>query len=70
MGDERRRERPAPLTSSPDQESPAAWLADGRIVVASFHGADRVPNWYAMNVDGVEIRSLRQLDGVSVGSIG
>jgi Tol biopolymer transport system component len=51
------------LTSSPDHESPVAWLSDGRIVYSSFQGEEPLPNWYLMDPDGTNVRSLPQLAG-------
>jgi Tol biopolymer transport system component len=51
------------LTHAADGESPAAWLPDGRIVYASFHGNQPLPSWYLMRADGTGVRSLPQLDG-------
>jgi dipeptidyl aminopeptidase/acylaminoacyl peptidase len=53
------------LTSGADQESPAAWLPDGRIVYASFHADQPLPRWFLMDADGTNIRSLPQLEGAA-----
>jgi dipeptidyl aminopeptidase/acylaminoacyl peptidase len=53
------------LTSGADQESPAAWLPDGRIVYASFHDDQPLPRWFLMNTDGTGIHSLPQLQGAA-----
>jgi Tol biopolymer transport system component len=52
------------LTRGPNGESPAAWLPDGRIVVASFRGDAPVPDWYVMDADGSDVQHLPQLQGV------
>jgi hypothetical protein len=51
------------LTRGVDQESPVAWLPDGRIVFSSFHGDQPLPTWYLMSPDGTGVHPLPQLQG-------
>jgi len=51
------------LTRGADQESPVAWLPDGRIVFSSFHGDQPLPAWYLMSPDGTGVHPLPQLQG-------
>lgn len=40
-----------------------AWLPDGRIVFAHFHGDEPLPHWYLVQPDGSGLQSLPQLYG-------
>ena len=53
------------LTHAADEESPAAWLPDGRIVVASFHGEQPLPSRYLVNPDGTGVHTLPKLHGAA-----
>jgi Tol biopolymer transport system component len=40
-----------------------AWLPDGRIVFAHFHGSEPLPHWYFMRTENGEVHPLPQLYG-------
>jgi Tol biopolymer transport system component len=52
-----------PLARTRGGDSPEAWLPDGRIVFAHFHGDEPLPHWYLIRPDGGGLRSLPQLRG-------
>ena len=44
-------------------DSPEAWLSDGRIVFSHFQGNAALPDWYLVDSDGTNLRSLPWLHG-------
>ena len=51
------------LTRFRGADGAEAWLPDGRIVFAHFHGDESLPHWYLIRADGTQLRSLPQLYG-------
>lgn len=47
------------LTRGADQESPVAWLPDGRVVYASFHGDQPLPHWYLIDAAALACAAFR-----------
>jgi len=44
-------------------DSGEAWLPDGRIVFAHFHGDEYLRRWYLIRADGTQLESLPRLYG-------
>jgi TolB protein len=51
------------LTHFRGADGAEAWLPDGRIVFAHFHGGEPLPHWYLIRPDGTGLRTLPQLYG-------
>jgi hypothetical protein len=51
------------LTRFRGADGAEAWLPDGRIVFAHFHGDEPLPHWYLIRADGTQLQALPQLYG-------
>jgi Tol biopolymer transport system component len=51
------------LTHFRGADGAEAWLPDGRIVFAHFHGDEPLAHWYLIRADGTQLQSLPQLYG-------
>jgi len=51
------------LTDWPGADGAVAWLPSGAIVFAHFDGDEPLPEWYVVNPDGTNLRSLPWLSG-------
>jgi Tol biopolymer transport system component len=51
------------LTHFRGSDGAEAWLPDGRIVFAHFHGDEPLPHWFLIRADGSDLHSLPQLSG-------
>jgi Tol biopolymer transport system component len=51
------------LTRLRGADGAEAWLPDGRIVFAHFHGVEPLPHWYLIRADGSGLSALPHLYG-------